>query len=93
MMKTAKEMKQKTLQNCEVVKWVEANVPQMIDSAAADGKTYIEIMTDDIEAPLGVSRGFITDRVVEYVTGFGYCVHVTSNNKKIAIDWNIMLDK
>ena len=93
MMKNAREMKQKALQNCEIVKWVNANVPQMIEQAAAKGGTYIEIMTDDIDAPFGFSRGFIVDRVQEYVAGFDYYVYSTANYKKITIDWNIVFDK
>lgn len=93
MMKNAREMKQKALQNCEIVKWIDANVPQMIEQASENGRTYIEIMTDDIKAPLGMSRGFIVDRVQEYVASFDYYVYSTSNYKKITIDWNIVFDK
>jgi len=93
MLKNAKEMKQKALQNCEIVKWVNANVPQMIERAAANGKTSISIMTDDIDVPFGMSRGFIVDRVCEYVGSFDYFVDYTSNYKKITINWNITLDK
>ena len=92
-MKNAREMKQKALQNCEIVKWVNENVPQMIERAAANGRTYIEIMTDDIDVPFGLSRGFIVDRVQEYVTSFDYHVYSTANYKKITIDWNIVFDK
>lgn len=93
MMKNAREMKQKSLQNCKIVKWINANVPQMIEQAAENGKTFIEIMTDDIKAPIGMSRSLIVDRVQEYVAGFDYYVYSTANYKKITIDWNIMFDK
>lgn len=93
MMKNAREMKQKTLKNCEIVKWIDANVPQMIEQAAEKGYAYIEIMTDNIDAPFGMSRGFIVDRVQEYVASFDYYVYSTANYKKITIDWNIVFDK
>lgn len=95
-MKSAKEMKQKTLQNCKIVKWIEENVPQMIEQAAENGRTYIEIVIDEaIEAPIRyqLGRSLIVDRIQEYVASFGYFVYATANNKKVTIDWNITIDK
>lgn len=90
-MKNAKEMKQKALQNCSIVKYIEETVAPAIEKAAAEGKTYIEIMTDDI--PSKLSRSLIVDRVCEYLRGFDYCMDYTANHKKIIIDWNIVIDK
>ena len=42
-MKNAKEMKQKALQNCSIVKYIEETVAPAIEKAAAEGKTNIEI--------------------------------------------------
>ena len=90
-MKNAKEMKQKALQNCSIVKYLEDTVAPAIEKAAAEGKTNIEIITDNI--PSRLSRSLIADRVNEYLKGFDYCVDYTSNYKKITIDWNIVIDK
>ena len=86
-MKTAKEMKQKTLQNCVIVKYLEEVVAPLIEASAAKGETYIEIETDKISRSL--SRYGVYDRVREYLGDFGYCVSATSNQKKITIDWNV----
>ena len=90
-MKNAKEMKQKALQNCSIVKYLEDTVTLDIEEAAAEGKTCIEITTDNI--PSRLSRTLIVDRVCEYLRGFDYFVDYTSNYKKITIDWNIVIDK
>ena len=90
-MKSAKEMKQKALQNCEIVKYLEETVAPAIEKAAAEGKTNIEIITDNI--PSKLSRSLIADRVYEYLKGLDYFVNYTSNYKKITIDWNIVFDK
>jgi BRCT domain type II-containing protein len=90
-MKNAKEMKQKALQNCSIVKYIEETVAPAIEKAAAEGKTNIEVMTDNIPSKLG--SHLIVDRVCEYLRGFDYFVDYTTNYKKITIDWNIVVDK
>lgn len=86
-MKTAKEMKQKALQNCAIVKYLEEVVAPLIEEKAEKGETYIELETDKISRSL--SRFSVYDRVREYLGDFGYCVSTTSNQKKITIDWNV----
>ena len=90
-MKNAKEMKQKAFQNCSIVKYLEDTVAPAIEMAAAEGKTCIEITTDNV--PSRLSRTLIVDRVCEYLRGFDFFVDYTSNYKKITIDWNIVIDK
>jgi hypothetical protein len=84
-MKNAKEMKQKALQNCSIVKYIEETVAPAIEKAAAEGETYIEVMTDNI--PSKLDRHLTVDKVCEYLKGFGYFVEYTTNYKKITIDW------
>jgi hypothetical protein len=84
-MKTAKAMKEISLNHCPVGNYIETTIAAQIEKAAQNGDRTIRIHTDRI--PAQGSRRAIVEMVRDYLHRFHYTSDYTSDYKNIDIYW------